>query len=155
MTLYVLMSIHFHWSEGAKEYSTAEAEWDRALTGFTVYLKPILTHSGPPLTSTLPQWCNSIGRVLTSPKAYAEGLKEEDADCIVNHDELTAAYEDIESSSSMPHSAQQGSEQPSPVPAEVRDNVQDGDLGLGGFEFAQDRTSHQAHIEFPGGNIRI
>ncbi|XP_040205043.1 sodium/hydrogen exchanger 9 [Rana temporaria] len=116
------------------------------------YLKPILTHSGPPLTSTLPQWCHSIAQVLTSPKAYAEGLKEEDTDCIVNHDELTAAYEDT-SSSSMPHFAEQGKEQPSP--AESRDNVQDVDLGLGGFEFSQDRRSKQAQIDFPVGNIQI
>lgn len=81
-----------------------------------------------------------------------EGLKEEDTDCIVNHDELTAAYEDT-SSSSMPHFAEQGKEQPSP--AENRDNVQDVDLGLGGFEFSQDRRSKQAQIDFPVGNIQL
>lgn len=34
------------------------------------YLKPILTHSGPPLTTTLPEWCGPISRLLTSPQAY-------------------------------------------------------------------------------------
>lgn len=34
------------------------------------YLKPLLTHTGPPLTSTLPEWCNPVARLLTSPNAY-------------------------------------------------------------------------------------
>ncbi|KAL8190185.1 UNVERIFIED_CONTAM: Sodium/hydrogen exchanger 7, partial [Gekko kuhli] len=34
------------------------------------YLKPTLTHSGPPLTTTLPSWCGLIARCLTSPQVY-------------------------------------------------------------------------------------
>lgn len=33
------------------------------------YLKPILTHSGPPLT-TLPKWWHPVSRLFTSPQAY-------------------------------------------------------------------------------------
>uniref|UniRef100_A0A8C4GT80 Sodium/hydrogen exchanger n=1 Tax=Dicentrarchus labrax TaxID=13489 RepID=A0A8C4GT80_DICLA len=35
-----------------------------------IYLKPILTHSGPPLTSTLPAYCGPLASCLTSPQAY-------------------------------------------------------------------------------------
>ncbi|XP_022071742.1 sodium/hydrogen exchanger 7 isoform X2 [Acanthochromis polyacanthus] len=34
------------------------------------YLKPILTHSGPPLTTTLPSYCGPLASCLTSPQAY-------------------------------------------------------------------------------------
>ncbi|KAJ0065192.1 hypothetical protein NL108_006542, partial [Boleophthalmus pectinirostris] len=34
------------------------------------YLKPLLTHSGPPLTSTLPSYCGPLASCLTSPQAY-------------------------------------------------------------------------------------
>ena len=40
------------------------------LNRFHRYLKPILTHAGPPLTTTLPEWCNPVARLLTSPQAY-------------------------------------------------------------------------------------
>ncbi|XP_068136866.1 sodium/hydrogen exchanger 9 [Hyperolius riggenbachi] len=117
------------------------------------YLKPILTHSGPPLTSTLPQWCNPIARVLTSPKAYSEELKEEDTDCIVNHDELTIAYEDATSASTVPHHDQMAGGELGPVPAETRDNVQDGDLGLGGYDFTLTRA-YQPQIDSQEGNVQ-
>lgn len=44
--------------------------WQVFLNRLHRYLKPILTHSGPPLTTTLPEWCGPISRLLTSPQAY-------------------------------------------------------------------------------------
>ncbi|XP_043113169.1 sodium/hydrogen exchanger 6a [Puntigrus tetrazona] len=61
------------------------------------YLKPILTHSGPPLTATLPACCGPLARCLTSPQAYEnEGqLKDSDSDLILNDGDITLSYGDI------------------------------------------------------------
>lgn len=60
------------------------------------YLKPMLTHSGPPLTTTLPTWCGLIARCFTSPQVYnnSEQLREDDADFILNDGDLTLTYGD-------------------------------------------------------------
>uniref|UniRef100_F7FHB5 Sodium/hydrogen exchanger n=1 Tax=Ornithorhynchus anatinus TaxID=9258 RepID=F7FHB5_ORNAN len=61
------------------------------------YLKPILTHSGPPLTATLPSWCGLIARCLTSPRVYEnrEQPRDGDADLILNDGDLTLTYGDV------------------------------------------------------------
>uniref|UniRef100_A0A672SRK4 Solute carrier family 9 member 6b n=1 Tax=Sinocyclocheilus grahami TaxID=75366 RepID=A0A672SRK4_SINGR len=50
------------------------------------YLKPFLTHSGPPLTSTLPACCGPIACCLTSSQAYenAGQLNDDDTELILN-----------------------------------------------------------------------
>ncbi|XP_041128467.1 sodium/hydrogen exchanger 7-like isoform X1 [Polyodon spathula] len=60
------------------------------------YLKPILTHSGPPLTATLPGCCRPLARCLTSPQAYEnqEQLRGTDSDLVLNDGDLTLAYGD-------------------------------------------------------------
>uniref|UniRef100_A0A671SKW8 Sodium/hydrogen exchanger n=1 Tax=Sinocyclocheilus anshuiensis TaxID=1608454 RepID=A0A671SKW8_9TELE len=60
------------------------------------YLKPILTHSGPPLTSTLPACCGPLARCLTSPQAYEnhEPLRDNDSDLILNEGDLALTYGD-------------------------------------------------------------
>ncbi|KAG7457430.1 hypothetical protein JOB18_049772 [Solea senegalensis] len=60
------------------------------------YLKPILTHSGPPLTSTLPGYCAPLASCLTSPRAYEnhEQLGDHDADLIRNDGDLTYTFGD-------------------------------------------------------------
>uniref|UniRef100_A0A8C1Q9I4 Sodium/hydrogen exchanger n=1 Tax=Cyprinus carpio TaxID=7962 RepID=A0A8C1Q9I4_CYPCA len=60
------------------------------------YLKPFLTHSGPPLTSTLPACCGPIARCLTSSQAYenAGQLHDEDTELILN-DDSSLMYSDM------------------------------------------------------------
>nr|XP_058148208.1 sodium/hydrogen exchanger 6 [Dasypus novemcinctus] len=60
------------------------------------YLKPLLTHSGPPLTTTLPACCGPIARCLTSPQAYEnqEQLKDDDSDLILNDGDISLTYGD-------------------------------------------------------------
>ncbi|XP_077682875.1 sodium/hydrogen exchanger 9 [Eretmochelys imbricata] len=125
-----------------KNTTKAESAWlFRIWYGFDhKYLKPILTHAGPPLTTTLPEWCNPIARLLTSPKAYGEPLKDDDMDCIVNNDELTINHE---------------APNPVPVPAQARidspqtpgkENIHEGDLGLGGCELHLEHTPAQTQL---------
>ncbi|KAI1903088.1 hypothetical protein AGOR_G00023610 [Albula goreensis] len=61
------------------------------------YLKPILTHSGPPLTATLPACCGPLARCLTSPQAYEnEGqLQDDDSDLILNDGDISLTYGDV------------------------------------------------------------
>ncbi|XP_053555242.1 sodium/hydrogen exchanger 6 [Bombina bombina] len=60
------------------------------------YLKPLLTHSGPPLTATLPSCCGPIARCLTSPQAYEnqEQLKDDDSDLILTDGDISLTYGD-------------------------------------------------------------
>ncbi|XP_018410543.1 PREDICTED: sodium/hydrogen exchanger 6 isoform X1 [Nanorana parkeri] len=60
------------------------------------YLKPLLTHSGPPLTTTLPSCCGPLARCLTSPQAYEnqEQLKDDDSDLILNDGDISLTYGD-------------------------------------------------------------
>uniref|UniRef100_A0A5F8ABQ8 Sodium/hydrogen exchanger n=1 Tax=Macaca mulatta TaxID=9544 RepID=A0A5F8ABQ8_MACMU len=108
------------------------------------YLKPILTHSGPPLTTTLPEWCGPISRLLTSPQAYGEQLKD-DVECIVNQDELAIHYQEQASSPCSPP-ARLGLDQKASPQTPGKENIYEGDLGLGGYELKLEQTSGQSQL---------
>ncbi|KAM5155058.1 sodium/hydrogen exchanger 9 [Callospermophilus lateralis] len=109
------------------------------------YLKPVLTHSGPPLTTTLPEWCGPISRLLTSPQAYGEELKEDDAECIVNQDELAMNYQEQSPSSCHPP-ARPGLDQKASPQTPSKENIYEGDLGLGGYELKLEQTPGQSQM---------
>ncbi|KAM6064659.1 sodium/hydrogen exchanger 9 [Theristicus caerulescens] len=125
-----------------KNTTKAESAWlFRIWYGFDhKYLKPILTHAGPPLTTTLPEWCNAIARLLTSPSAYGDQLKDDDTNYIINNDELTENYE---SSAHIPVPAQDrtGSAQ-----ATCKEDIHEGDLGLGGYKLQLEHTAGQPQM---------
>ncbi|KAF1461469.1 Sodium/hydrogen exchanger 9, partial [Pygoscelis antarcticus] len=125
-----------------KNTTKAESAWlFRIWYGFDhKYLKPILTHTGPPLTTTLPEWCNPLARLLTSPSAYGDQLKDDDTDYIINNDELTENYE---SSAHIPVPAQDrtGSTQ-----ATGKEDIHEGDLGLGGYKLQLEHTAGQPQM---------
>ncbi|XP_053565986.1 sodium/hydrogen exchanger 9 [Bombina bombina] len=136
----------------------AESAWlFRIWYGFDhKYLKPILTHTGPPLTSTLPEWCSPIATLLTSPKAYGEQLKDDDMDYIVNHDELSATYAENGAAANLSPTATRPRDEGNPRSTEGKENVQEGDLGLGGsYEFTMHKMPSQPPIDTTGGNIHI
>ncbi|XP_064347900.1 sodium/hydrogen exchanger 9 isoform X2 [Camelus dromedarius] len=109
------------------------------------YLKPILTHSGPPLTTTLPKWCGPISRLLTSPQAYGEQLKEDDGECIVNQDELAMNFQEQAPSPCSPPARLDLDQKASPQ-TPSKENIYEGDLGLGGYELKLQQTPGQSQL---------
>ncbi|XP_007447005.1 PREDICTED: sodium/hydrogen exchanger 9 [Lipotes vexillifer] len=109
------------------------------------YLKPILTHSGPPLITTLPEWCGPISRLLTSPQAYGEQLKEDDVECIVNQDELAMNYQEQATSPCSPP-ARPGLDQKASPQTPSKENIYEGDLGLGGYGLKLEQTPGQSQL---------
>uniref|UniRef100_A0A8C9RWX3 Sodium/hydrogen exchanger n=1 Tax=Scleropages formosus TaxID=113540 RepID=A0A8C9RWX3_SCLFO len=86
------------------------------------YLRPALTHSGPPLTSTLPLWCTPVAKLLTSPHAYEvhnqEQLKDTEDNCSSLKTDVT---EDKQGSTG----------DKAEVATQQQDDLLEGDLGLG------------------------
>ncbi|XP_064131637.1 sodium/hydrogen exchanger 9 isoform X2 [Loxodonta africana] len=130
-----------------KSTTKTESAWlFRVWYGFDhKYLKPILTHSGPPLTTTLPEWCSPISRLLTSPQAYGEHFKEDDVECIVNQDELAMNYQEQASSPGAPPTKLGLDLNASPQPPS-KENIYEGDLGLGGYQLKLEQTPGQFQL---------
>ena len=49
-----------------------------------IFMKPILTHKGPPLTQSCPSWCHRVAQCFTTPEAYATSNDYNNEDQEVN-----------------------------------------------------------------------
>uniref|UniRef100_A0A669C7N2 Sodium/hydrogen exchanger n=1 Tax=Oreochromis niloticus TaxID=8128 RepID=A0A669C7N2_ORENI len=92
------------WNSGALDGSQRRSTKHESAWPFRIwynfdhnYLKPLLTHSGPPLTATMPACCGPLARCLTSPQAYEnEGqLHDDDSDFILNDASVSSMYADV------------------------------------------------------------
>ncbi|KAG7266787.1 hypothetical protein CRUP_028109 [Coryphaenoides rupestris] len=85
--------------EGSERSTKQESAWlFRIWYNFDHnYLKPILTHSGPPLTAVLPTCCAPLAHCLTSPQAYENEcqLKDDDSDLILTDGDISLTYGDV------------------------------------------------------------
>ncbi|XP_038613064.1 sodium/hydrogen exchanger 7-like [Tachyglossus aculeatus] len=99
------------------------------------YLKPILTHSGPPLTTTLPSWCGLLARCLTSPRLSEdeERRRDEDTDFILNAGDLTLTYGDVTANGPSARAAASSPDGLRPDDDEEEEEEEEEEAG-GGFE---------------------
>ncbi|XP_013868849.1 sodium/hydrogen exchanger 9 isoform X3 [Austrofundulus limnaeus] len=91
------------------------------------YLKPLLTHCGPPLADSLPQWCGGFAKVFSSPHLQ----EDEEQFCEAQLNASTVSLEKTELASIRSDSG-----------SEHQEDLLEGDLGLG--------TSVSQRSEFPG-----
>ncbi|XP_044032228.1 sodium/hydrogen exchanger 9-like isoform X1 [Siniperca chuatsi] len=82
------------------------------------YLKPLLTHCGPPLTDSLPKWCGLFARVFSSPRVQ----DDEEQLCETEPNDSTFDLEKTENQL-VSIGGDSGSEH--------QDDLLEGDLGLG------------------------
>ncbi|XP_072514269.1 sodium/hydrogen exchanger 6b [Salminus brasiliensis] len=83
------------------------------------YLKPLLTHSGPPLTNTLPACCAPLARCLTSSQDYKSihQAQDDDAELILN-EASSLLYSDLLISTDDPSSGEAETKEDTPPPTE-------------------------------------
>ena len=82
--------------------------------------------------------------LLSLPKLQ-EQLKEDDVECIVNQDQLAMSYqEQATSPCSLPASL--GLDRKASPHTPSKDNIYEGDLGLGGYELKLEQTPGQSQL---------
>lgn len=75
-----------------------------------------------------------------------EQLKEDDAECIVNQDELAMNYQEQSPSTSRPP-ARPGLDHRVSPQTPSKENIYEGDLGLGGYELKLEQTPGQSQMD--------
>ncbi|EPY76768.1 hypothetical protein CB1_001390002 [Camelus ferus] len=86
-----------------------------------------------------------MSRLLTSPQAYGEQLKEDDGECIVNQDELAMNFQEQAPSPCSPPARLDLDQKASPQ-TPSKENIYEGDLGLGGYELKLQQTPGQSQL---------
>ncbi|KAM9713306.1 sodium/hydrogen exchanger 9-like [Menidia menidia] len=84
------------------------------------FLQPLLTHSGPPLTDSLPEWCGTFAGVFTSRRTQELAVQDEEQLCGTEPEDSNFSVEKKELSSSGGNSE-----------SEHCEDLLEGDLGLG------------------------
>uniref|UniRef100_A0A3Q3FTQ8 Solute carrier family 9 member A9 n=1 Tax=Kryptolebias marmoratus TaxID=37003 RepID=A0A3Q3FTQ8_KRYMA len=96
---------------------------------FMRYLKPLLTHCGPPLTDSLPRWCGGFAKVFSSSRLQETNIyvfllqfaiQDEEQLCEAQPDASTVSLEKTELTSTRSDSG-----------SEHQEDLLEGDLGLG------------------------
>ncbi|CAH1245831.1 SLC9A6 [Branchiostoma lanceolatum] len=101
------------------------------------YLKPTLTHAGPPLTETLPACCLPLARLLTSTQAYENqhNIQEDsDTDLILDGSELSYGRANSGNDLTATVVTTPTNATPTLPKAPAEDDGVEGDLGLGDHE---------------------
>ncbi|ERE74925.1 sodium/hydrogen exchanger 9 [Cricetulus griseus] len=75
-----------------------------------------------------------------------EHLKEDDVECIVNQDELAMNYQEPGSSPSSPATKLALDQKPS-LQTPGKENIYEGDLGLGSYELKLEQTRGQPQVD--------
>lgn len=75
-----------------------------------------------------------------------EQLKEDDVECIVNQDELSMNYQEPSPSPSSP-ATKLALDQKSSLQTPGKENIYEGDLGLGGYELKLEQTRGQHQMD--------
>ncbi|XP_078613186.1 sodium/hydrogen exchanger 6-like isoform X3 [Branchiostoma floridae x Branchiostoma japonicum] len=101
------------------------------------YLKPTLTHAGPPLTETLPACCLPLARCLTSTQAYENqhNIQEDsDTDLILDGSELSYGRANSGNDLTATVVTTPTNATPTLPKAPAEEDGAEGDLGLGDHE---------------------
>lgn len=83
---------------------------------------------------------------VTSLPKFQEQLKEEDVECIVNQDELAMSFQEQATSPCSPP-AGLGVDQKASPQTPSKDNIYEGDLGLGGYELKLEQTPGPSQLK--------
>lgn len=103
---------------------------------------PIFLYCRAATVSYLP---HEVTQLSPSLPKIQEQLKEDDVECIVNQDELAMNYQEQATSPCSPP-ARLGLDKKASPQTPNKENIYEGDLGLGGYELKLEQTLGQSQL---------